>query len=138
MEANYFRYGETELKTSNPMKIILLLYDGAITFLKRSIEYAEKGDIKNKNIYANKARDIIVELNNSLNLEAGGEIARGLRRLYFFMDRHLMQASWNNDLKGLKDVAKLLASLREAWEDVYRQSPQIGSPDVTASRGITI
>ncbi len=121
----YSTYKKNDISTSSPLKMVLMLYDGAITFLKKAVEFAEQGDIKNKNIYANKARDIIVEFNNSLNMRQGGEIAAKLRSLYFFMDRHLMISNWNNDIQGLNDVIDLLSNLREGWQDVYEQKMEI-------------
>ena len=70
MNQGYSMYEQIAINTSNPLKIVLMMYDGAINFLNKSIEYAENGDTKNKNIYANMARDIIVEFNNSLNMES--------------------------------------------------------------------
>lgn len=121
-------YEQIGYNTSNPLKIILMMYDGSITFLKKAITYANAGDIKNKNIYANMARDIIVEFNSVLNIEGGGEIATSLRRLYFFMDRHLMQANWKNDTQGLEEVTQLLSNLRNAWQDIYDQKACLEQP----------
>jgi flagellar protein FliS len=121
MNQVYSIYNQIDISTSNPLKIVLMLYDGAINFLNRAIRFADKGDIKHKNIYANKTRDIIEELNNSLNTEAGDELARQLRSLYFFMNRHLMKANWADDTKGMQEVVDMLANLREAWRDAYHQ-----------------
>ena len=101
---------------SNPVKLVLMLYDGSITYLKKAIEYAEKGDIRNKNIYTNKARNIIVELNNALNFEVGGETAKVLRSLYAFMDQHLTKTNQVDDTQGLNEVSKMLSSLRGGWQ----------------------
>jgi flagellar protein FliS len=119
MNHDYATYKKTGITTSAPMKIVLLCYDGAIGYLSKSIEFAHEGDTKNRNIYANKARDIIVELNNALNTEIGGEIAQSLRKLYFFMDRHLIKANWKNEVQPLKEVLHLLTDLREAWQGAY-------------------
>jgi len=121
MKQNYAVYKEIGINTSQPLKLVIMLYDGAITFLEKSIEYAENKDIKNKNIYANKARDIILELNNSLNLEVGGEMASNLKRLYFFMNRHLFQANLKNDMQGMREVILMLSDLREVWQDISNQ-----------------
>ena len=121
MKQNYAVYKEIGINTSQPLKLVIMLYDGAITFLKKSIEYAENRDIKNKNIYANKARDIIMELNNSLNLEIGGEMASNLKRLYFFMNRHLFQANLKNDMQGMREVILMLSALRDVWQDISNQ-----------------
>ena len=121
MKQNYAVYKEIGINTSQPLNLVIMLYDGAITFLEKSIEYAENKDIKNKNIYANKARDIILELNNSLNLEVGGEMASNLKRLYFFMNRHLFQANLKNDMQGMREVILMLSDLREVWQDISNQ-----------------
>jgi flagellar protein FliS len=121
MKQNYTVYKEIGINTSQPLKLVIMLYDGAITFLNKSIEYAENKDIKNKNIYANKARDIILELNNSLNLEVGGEMASNLKRLYFFMNRHLFQANLKNDMQGMREVILMLSDLREVWQEISNQ-----------------
>ena len=121
MKQNHAVYKEIGINTSQPLKLVIMLYDGAITFLKKSIEYSENKDIKNKNIYANKARDIILELNNSLNVEVGGEMASNLKRLYFFMNRHLFQANLKNDMQGMREVILMLSDLRDVWQEISNQ-----------------
>ena len=121
MKQNHAVYKEIGINTSQPLKLVIMLYDGAITYLNKSIEYAENKDIKNKNIYANKALDIINELNHYLNMEAGGEVAQNLRSLYLFMVRHLMKSNWDNHLQGLNEVIQLLTNLREAWQEISNQ-----------------
>jgi flagellar secretion chaperone FliS len=122
MNSHFHSYRQTDIGTASPMKLVLMLYDGAVGYLNRSVEYAEAGDIRNRNLSAGKARDIIEELNNSLNTEAGGELAGHLRRLYFFMNRHLLQATMNNRTVGIREVIDLLTTLREGWQEAYRQT----------------
>lgn len=125
MNQVFSTYEQVGASTSSPLKVLLMLYDGSINFLNKAIQYAENEDIKNKNIYANMTREIIGEFNNSLNVEGGGEIAQNLRKLYFFMNRQLLKSNWDNDIKGLQDVGRLLSNLREAWQDVYDQKINI-------------
>lgn len=133
-------YKQTSINTSNPMKIVLLLYEGAIGYLKKAVEYAEGGDTKNKNVYSNKARDIIVELNGALDIQIGGELAQALRRLYFFMDRHLMKSNWKNEVQGLKEVLHLLTDLHEAWQEAYdrREDHNYQRPPHPAESGLRV
>jgi flagellar protein FliS len=129
MNLDYAMHDQKDVNTynpvndPNPMKIILMLYEGALNFLKQAVAYGEEGDIKNKNIYTNKARDIIIGLNSVLDMESGGEIAKTLRSLYFFMARHLMEADLNNDLNGLHDVIGLLTDLQEGWNEIADMGP---------------
>ena len=104
---------------SESMKILLMMYDGTIDYLNRAVDYAEQGDMKNKNIYANKAGDVIAELNNALNLSEGGEIAEQLRHLYVLMGRFLIEAIDKNKSQGLNEVLKMMANMKKGWEDVY-------------------
>lgn len=128
MLSSYSLYQEVAVQSSSPMKLVLMLYEGAINFLNKAIQYGKEGDVKNKNIYANKARDIIVELNQALNMEAGGELATGLRRIYRFMNWHLTQANWRNETKGLVEVKQMLTYLMEGWEDAYGQTKEEDLP----------
>jgi len=138
MNQGYSVYNQIDVTTSNPLKIVLMLYDGAITFIERAIECTRSGDVKNKNIHITSASDIIVELNNSLDTEAGGELAQHLRRLYFFMGRHLTHANWHNDVEGMQEVIELLANLREAWQDIYHQPEPLRPPPQRQSLGLRV
>ncbi len=126
MTNGYGAYNEIEIHTSNPLKIVLMLYDGAIKSLNQATEHLDNNDVKEKNLFANNAREIIEELNRSLDVEQGGEMAMALRRLYFFMARRIMKANWDDDRQGFAEVIDLLSDLREAWEDVQTQMAAAG------------
>ena len=131
MSTGYSMYNQVNINSTSPNKIILMLYDACINFTKKAIEYTELNDIKNKNIYANKAREIIVGFNDVLNMDAGGEIATNLRSLYLFLNPHLMEANWHNDTEKLNEVVKLMSNLRDAWEDAYNQETGIAIQEKT-------
>ena len=82
------QYSHTEVSTADRGRWVILLYEGAINFLKKAGEGIQEGNIEAKCNNITRAQDIIQELNNSLKMDAGGEIAGNLRSLYFFMDRH--------------------------------------------------
>jgi flagellar protein FliS len=96
-----------------------MLYDGAIRFLERSLggftkdDPAEFNSTINNNII--RAQDIINELNSSLNLEAGGEVALNLRQLYVYFDRRLTESNVRKEQAGIKEVIARLTVLRDAW-----------------------
>jgi len=138
MFQNYSIYQEVAVQSSSPMKLILMLYEGAINFLNKAIQCGNEGDVKNKNVYANKARDIIVELNQALNMDEGGELATGLRRIYRFMNWHLTQANWRNENKGLVEVKQMLTYLMEGWEDAYGQAKEVTFPGESRLSGMTV
>ena len=107
-------YQDTAVTTQSKGRLIVMLYDGAIKFLKLAIEEIEKKNPEAKGKYIIKAKDIINELNMVLDMEAGGEIAANLRRLYLFMNRHLSEANIKQDPQKIREVITLLEELIKA------------------------
>ena len=62
--------------------------------------------------------DIIRELNSSLDLEAGGQLAETLRNLYAFFERRLIESNLKKSRKGIDEVIPMLKQLRDAWFDM--------------------
>jgi len=112
------QYAQTAISTQQRGKLIVMLYDGAIKFLKIAKQRLEEGDFASKGIYIGKAQDIVAELNNSLNVEAGPQIANDLRQLYNFVYRHLNAANIQRDPAKIDDCIHILDELRQAWEQV--------------------
>jgi flagellar protein FliS len=102
-------------------RLIVLLYEGAINFLRQAKESIEAGDISGKSNNINRALDIIAELNQSLNMNEGGEISNNLRKLYLFWSEHLIQAKIRKDTKNIDEVIGMLSSLNEAWNYAVSQ-----------------
>lgn len=109
-------YQENRVMSQPPGRIVVMLYEGAIKFLKQAIIELEKGDFIAKGKSINRAVDIIQELNVTLNMEAGGEIAENLRRLYAFMVERLFQANFHKDPALIRDTIRLLEELNEGWK----------------------
>ena len=108
-------YRNVQIETADRLQIVILLYEGAIEFIKKAQDCIKNKDIPAKNLYVSKAQDIILALNDSLNMKAGGEIAQNLRRLYLFMNRYLLECSFQNNEKKLERLIKMLKRLKEAW-----------------------
>lgn len=112
-------YTKTMVSSStSPLDLVIMLYDGAIESLQRSIVYIHNKDITGKVESLSKARAIIEELLSSLNKEVGGEIAENLESLYLFMLIELTKANANNDVKRIELVKELLIELRSAWRAI--------------------
>lgn len=111
-------YEETNVTTQDKGKIVVMLYDGAIKFLNQAINAIQRNDDEAKGQYILKAQDIIMELNNVLDMEAGGQITQNLRQLYIFMWKHLNQANIKRDADMMKKVIDLLHELNQGWRAV--------------------
>ncbi len=109
-------YKDNEVSTQNKGRLIVLLYEGAIKFMKLAIKELEAGNQEAKGRYINRAVDIITELNAILDMEQGGEIAANLRKLYTFMNERLVQANIKRDPNMIRDVMKLMEELNQGWK----------------------
>ena len=111
-------YKEASVTTQNKGRLIVMLYDGAIKFLKQAIRDIEAGDYGAKGQNIQKAQDIILELNTVLDLEVGGEVASNLRSLYNFMSTHLTQANIKCDAQMVREVILILDELNQGWRAI--------------------
>lgn len=111
-------YRQAGIGTQSRGRLIVLLYDGAIKFMKLAIKEMEAGDHAAKGQYIGRAQDIINELNAVLDMEAGGEIAQNLRRLYLFMNRRLWQAHTRNDPQMVRELITLMEELNQSWKTI--------------------
>ncbi len=111
-------YQQAAVGTQSKGRLIVMLYDGAIKFLKLAVRELEAQNYAAKGQYINRAQDIIDELNAVLDMEAGGEIAENLRKLYVFMGRRLTQANSSRDPQMIEEVIGLLEELNLSWKTI--------------------
>ncbi len=118
-------YKNTEVATSNRVKLIVMLYEGAINFLRIAKERMAVNDIEGKAAYLDKSTAIISELSCSLDNEAGKEIAANLERLYNYMISQISEANIKNDTKPIDNVLPLLGELKSAWDELAKKETEV-------------
>ncbi|PKO46945.1 MAG: flagellar export chaperone FliS [Betaproteobacteria bacterium HGW-Betaproteobacteria-22] len=110
---------ETGVMAASPVKLIVMLYEGAITACHGAVSCMQRHDIQNKGLLLSKAILIIESgLRLSLDKKAGGQIAENLDSLYAYMSSQLSQANIHNRPEKVHEVLKLLNELRAAWEAI--------------------
>ncbi|MBI2504127.1 MAG: flagellar export chaperone FliS [Candidatus Latescibacteria bacterium] len=117
----YRQYSQVQIKTANKGKLIVMLYQGAIRFMKKALIQLEQKDMEGKGKSLIRAQDIVLELLYALDqdmLAKGNELALNLQRLYLYCYRRLVRANVDMNPEPIKEVAELMASLLEAWEKV--------------------
>ena len=124
--ANSLRsYKTIAARTAPPGQLVVMLYDGAIRFLECALAGFEYDDPKEFNEAINnnviRAQGIINELDCSLDLAQGGELAATLRRLYHYMNNQLTHSNARKSPEGIRDTIQRLSTLREAWREMLVQ-----------------
>ena len=115
------QYREIHLASSTPEETVLILYEGAIRFLKEAISEIAKENITAKVRLLEKVEKIIEYLLSCLDMEKGREIAGNLQGLYGYMLVRLTEANLYNDVKKLEEIVKLLDTVREGWASICRK-----------------
>lgn len=121
-------YQQTNVTTAKPDKILLMLYEGCIKFIKVAKSKMQEKKVAEKGKNISRALAIVSELINTLDHDVGGQLARDLEALYMFMMDKLIEANLNNKIEDLDVVEKLLTTLYEAWSDVVTNPRPDGVP----------
>lgn len=111
-------YQSVQVTTTDRGRLLLMMYEGAIKFLKQSRAGLESGDIAKFCKFLSKAQAIIAELMNTLDFEKGGQIARDLDRLYDFMLFYLTEANLHRDTKKITRVIGLIDTIYSAYKEI--------------------
>lgn len=110
-------YTQSAVLSATPEQLVVMLYDGAIRFLHQAQLSLENDNREMAREKLLRAEDIINELNNSLDIEGGGEVAGSLRSLYLWIKRQIMQSLIQQDPKPLEECLLQLRELRDAWAE---------------------
>ena len=115
MKNGYQQYKKTSIESASREKLLLMMYEGAIKYVKRAQIAVDKNDIAERGNNIGRAFDIVTELNNTLNHEIGGDVALNLEQLYMFITDQLTQANVTGNRENLDHALKVLVTLHEGW-----------------------
>ena len=118
-------YRQTQVTSRTPLELVVMLYDGMLGHLSVARDAIERKDIRARRDAMARALAILNELQNTLNVEGGGDIAAALDDLYTYATRRLMQAVVDNDVAPVDEVRRLLDGLRDSWRTIASQPQQI-------------
>ena len=110
-------YTEAAVLTAPPERLVVMLFDGANSFLARSAAAlrANEPAIAMRNVQ--RAIAIIDELNFSLDMSYG-DVPEKLRSIYLFHKRELVQACIARDPEAIEVLAELLRELADAFTQI--------------------
>jgi len=111
-------YRKTNVTTSDPVRLVILCYEGAIDSLKLAKQKMKEKDYEKKEKAIINAKNIIDELFCSLDFERGGAIATNLSSLYNYMIRRILHGDVNRDMGAIDEVIGMLNELLFAWREV--------------------
>lgn len=114
-------YAQTHVNSRSPLELVVMLYEGLGRFVGEARSAIDRGDIAAKRAAVSRALAILSELQSTLNMTEGGELALSLDGLYTYMNGRLLDGSMKNDVAPFDETVKLVGTLREAWNEIASQ-----------------
>ncbi|KAF6634854.1 flagellar export chaperone FliS [Paenibacillus sp. EKM208P] len=121
----YQKYRQTQAQTASKPKLLIMLYDGAIRFIRAGIEGIESSDNEKANNNLCKAQAIVHELISALNFDYS--LSHDLLRMYEYMLHELIEANVHKIVAPAQEVLEHLIDLREAWLEAMKIPGVVGS-----------
>src|SRR3954454_11156592 len=114
-------YRANAVLTASPEQLVVMLYDGAVRFLRQSETAMTEGAWTHAFDKLGRGEAIIDELLATLNMDTG-EMSDRLQAIYVFCKKTLIDARLQRNGEKIGHVAALLVSLREAWAKLAEQA----------------
>lgn len=118
----YEQIRQNQVFSTPPEDLVLMLYDGAIRFIKKARTGIEEKNIEVSHNNIIKTQNIITELMSNLDMNLG--ISERLFSLYEYINRRLVEANLKKDDKILDEVQELIQDLRNTWEQAIKIARQ--------------
>jgi flagellar secretion chaperone FliS len=112
------QYLQTQVQSRSPLELVVMLYDGAIQSADAARDALAAGNIPARRAALSRMTAIIAQLQNTLDMERGADIAENLDRIYSWAINRILDATVARDPKPIDEVRRVLENLREAWQTI--------------------
>jgi flagellar secretion chaperone FliS len=126
--ANYL---DQKILSASPLELVAMLYARAISEIEEARRQLVARNIALRSRSISNACELIGELDSSLDLQAGGELAVRLRSLYGYSLVRLLDANQQQSDEPLAEVLGLLVTMSEAWETIVKKEAPSRPPYAT-------
>jgi len=114
-------YYEQKILNSEPIELIRLVYQRAISCVREAREHLRQKRIAERSTAIMGAYAAIAQLICALNPEGAPELCAQLARLYVHMQKRLLEANARQTEGPLIEVLDLLTTLEEGWSGAAAQ-----------------
>lgn len=116
----YANYANNKVLTASPAELTLMLYEGAIKFCNQAKIDMEKNEYGEAMRHIQKARNVIVELQSTLDFKY--PVAKDFDLIYTYIFQLMVQCNTKHDVEVLDEILLQLRELRDVWKQVMKQA----------------
>ncbi len=121
-------YLRTRILTAGPQQLRLMLYDGAIRFIRQGQQGLHQRDFESAYNGFSRAKRIVLELSTSLNPQIAPELCEKLNALYNYIYKLLVDTSLHRDPAIADEAVSLLEYERETWQMMMQHGGELRPP----------
>ena len=110
---------------ASPSRLVQIMFEHILSELATAQGCMERiknnmplGEVVAKGKSLGKAIRLINQLNATLDMERGRQIAENLRALYLYMLERLTQANVTNDPRIVEEAASLIRKVKSGWDKI--------------------
>lgn len=103
---------------ADPHQLISIILKHILANIAIASGAIDRNETENKGKCLTKAIALVGELQDSLDMEQGGEISSNLFDLYDYIVRCLVQANLENNIEKLDEVKTLITEIKEGWDAI--------------------
>ncbi len=114
---------------ASPTRLVQIMFEHILSYLatasgcmQRIQDNRPLNDVVAKGNAMSKAIALIDQLNSTLDMERGGQIAENLRALYGYMLNRLTLANATNDVSVVTEVVGLVTKIKSGWDQIVTDS----------------
>jgi flagellar protein FliS len=110
-------YEKTDILTTDPHKLVLMLYDASLKHLFLVRKGIQNRDPVMRGEHLSKVIGIITELLSSVNSDPADDAANFLRGLYTAILTQLPKVNVTNEVATINTTIRYMAQLRTIWQE---------------------
>ena len=110
------QYQANNITTATPEKLMIMFFDHAIQFLQKAKVAIEEKNIKDRTTNITSARNIIRELQRTIDLENGNDVSKSLFVMYNKMATKLIKANVSKNASLIDEVVEDLINIRWGFQ----------------------
>lgn len=111
-------YRAATVTATDAVHKVVLLYEQIIADLRRALSDFKRNDIEGRTKEIDHSLAVVGQLQGSLDMDAGGDVALNLNRFYDLLRASLLEAQVKAQPQILERQMAHLVMLREAWVEV--------------------
>jgi flagellar secretion chaperone FliS len=120
-------YREREILSASPGRLVVIVFDHVLANLFRAKVAGESKNLALRLESLGRARDGVMELLATVDVEKGGSLGVNLRSIYGFVFNQLLDEARTPDASRLQRIAAIITDLRDAFASISAEGAQVSA-----------